>query len=300
MLGKLFKEEQIFRIDHYLAKESLQNILMFRFSNALFEPVWSKDHIDKVEIRFHEAIGIEGRGEFYEDIGALRDVGQNHMLQMLAIIAMERPDELGAKAIRSRRARVLASLDPIIEKDVIDLTIRGQFKGYKDEADVAVDSQTETYFRLTANINNDRWDGVPFVLESGKQMKNTVNEMVITFKEKGMCLCPPEQHSSHANKLSFRIQPDEGISILFWAKKPGFEFGLEQKDLSFKYTDSPDSQALPDAYERVLYDCIRGDQTLFASTEEIAASWTFISPILEGWKNAELIVYDKGTDGPQK
>lgn len=294
MLGQLFKEEQIFRIDHYLAKETLQNILTFRFSNALFEPLWNSKYIEKVEIQLFETLGIEGRGSFYDPIGALRDMGQSHMLQMLAFIAMDDPAMLDANVIREKRSEVLHKLETI---DVSDC-IRGQFKGYLEEKGVAAGSETETYFKVRALINSSRWKGVPFILENGKQMNETKTEIKVYFNSSASCLCPPGEDHNHQNILTFRIQPDEGISVLFWAKKPGFEFGLESKELSFKYKDSPDTKALPLPYERVLYDCIRGDQTLFASTKEITASWNFITPILEGWRTGDLLMYDKGTRGP--
>ena len=279
LLGLLFKEEQIFRIDHYLAKETLQNILLFRFSNELFEPLWDNTHIEKVEITLWEKLGTKGRGAFYDGVGALRDVGQNHILQMLSLIAMEHPGALDAAAIRRSRAKVLGALKLSSES-----AVRAQYRGYRKEKDVAPDSVTETYFKIKANVENDRWRGVPYVLESGKKMKEAKTEISIYFKKTAACLCPPEEEKHHQNVLTFRIQPNEGISVVFWAKRPGFDFALDAKELSFSYKDSPDAQKLPDAYERVLYDCIRGDQTLFTSTEEVKAAWKFITPILEAWK----------------
>jgi len=296
-LGLLFKEEQIFRIDHYLAKETIQNILAFRFSNALFEPIWNNTYIEKVEIKLWEAAGIEQRGAFYEDVGALRDVGQNHMLQMLALTAIENPGILTAAAVRRERAKVLGALRPISGDNILRYTVRGQYGGYTTEKSVPSDSTTETYFKIEAYIDNDRWKGVPFVLEGGKKMKETMKEIAIYFK-KAHCLCPPEIEKHHQNILRFKIQPDEGISVVFWAKKPGFSMELEPKNLSFLYKDSEDAKELPDAYERILFDCIRGDQTLFASTEEVQAAWKFITPILKGWEKVKLHEYAPGSEGP--
>lgn len=297
LLGKLFQEEQIFRIDHYLAKEAMQNILSFRFSNVLFEPIWSNQYIERVAITLHETLGMEGRGAFYDEVGALRDVGQNHILQMLSFIAMESPQILEAQAVRKERARILQSLKPIGGKDVANVTTRAQYKGFRKEEAVSPSSTTETYFRLEAHVQNERWKGVPFILESGKKMKETKTEITVFFKKTEACLCPPEAEKHHQNILTFRIQPDEGISILFWAKKPGFSMELEPRHFSFSYHDSENTKRLPDAYERILYDCIKGDQILFTSTEEVAASWKFITPILKHWGKTKLYEYTPGSDG---
>lgn len=297
LLGKLFREEQIFRIDHYLAKEAMQNMLAFRFSNVLFEPIWDSAHIERVAITLEEKQGIEGRGNFYDGVGALRDVGQNHLLQMFALVAMENPGAMDAAAIRSARARVLQSLRPITGGAISKSLVRGQYAGYTKEPHVASDSATETYFRMLAFVANDRWAGVPFVLESGKYLAETKTEVQVYFK-KAKCLCPPDAERHHQNILTFRIQPDEGIAVVFWAKKPGFTMELEPKTLSFLYKEESGGNLLPDAYERILYDCIRGDQTLFASTEEVNASWRFITPIIEGWNELPLIQYEQGTKGP--
>jgi len=298
-LGQLFQEEQIFRIDHYLAKETVQNVITFRFANAIFEPLWNNQHIERVDIRFSETIGVGQRGSFYEDVGALRDVGQNHLLQLLALVAMEDPQELKAEAIRPLRAALLKQLIPIPASQLADHVTRGQYQGYRDEHAVGDESQTETYFRLVAQLDNDRWRGVPFILESGKKLAENNVEIVITFKESASCVCPADDHSHHRNILTIRVQPDEGISIRFWAKKPGLTYELEPKTLSFFYKDSAAELQLPDAYEKVLYDCIRGDQTLFASTDEVTAAWAFITPILENWHTLPLLEYEPGSPGPQ-
>lgn len=300
-LGQLFKEEQIFRIDHYLAKETIQNILAFRFSNLLFEPLWNKEHIEKVLIRVWEKAGVGTRGQFYEDVGALRDVGQNHLLQMLSLIAMEDPIELETKRLRDQRATVLRQLRPTTPEYLKQHTWRGQYAGYREEHSVTADSQTETFFRLTAFIDNERWYDVPFVLESGKKMAHDLAEICIFFKQTTHCLCPPGAEHHHQNVLTFRIQPNEGISLVFFAKKPGFATELEPKKLSFRYHEAESDvmpPQLPDAYERVLFDCIRGDQTLFTSTAEVKAAWEFITPILENWQSTPLHTYEPGTAEP--
>jgi glucose-6-phosphate 1-dehydrogenase len=298
MLGKLFREEQIFRIDHYLAKETLQNILMFRFSNVLFEPIWNSRFIDRVEMKIHEKIDVEGRGAFYDNVGALRDVGQNHMLRMLALIAMENPRSLAPDAIRLERFKVMKALQPIKGKDVRKFTARGQYRGYRDEPDVAKNSSTETWFRIKARINNKRWKGVPFYLESGKAMKESKAEIRVYLKESSSYLCPHDATCNFQNVITFNIQPEEGISVRFWAKKPGLVTDLEPRELSFYYNEHAAKQKTVDAYERVLFDCIKGDQSFFTSTDEVLASWKFVTPIIEAWKKEKIHEYAKGTFGP--
>lgn len=299
LLGRLFDETQIFRIDHYLAKETIQNILAFRFSNVLFEPIWDKHFIEKVEIKFHEKNDAGGRGEFYEEIGALRDVGQNHLLQMLAAITMENPKSLATSNFRNERAKVLKAIQPIRGRGVKKYTIRGQYDGFRKERGVSPHSKVETYFLINLFIKNDRWQGVPFFIESGKALKQNLAEIAVYFKKTVNCLCPPNSEEKHQNILKFNIQPKEGIAVRFWAKEPGPSFSLKPQTLSFSYGRSKIKTRIPDAYERVLYDCIRGDQTLFASTEEVRASWEFITPILESWQKSKLHVYKKGSLGPK-
>jgi glucose-6-phosphate 1-dehydrogenase len=294
LLGKLFKEEQIFRIDHYLAKEALQNILAFRFNNSLFEPIWRREYIDKVHIKLLEHDGVGDRGDSYDPIGALKDVGQNHMLMMLATVCMDRPRSFTAEAIRSERADVLSNLKAVIGKGAKDCTIRGQYSGYTSEENVPKDSQTETYFRIKSQVDSKRWKGVPFYLESGKAMYESRTEIDIYFKS-GKNPAGPKQEEGQ-NILTFRIQPDEGIKIKFFVKTPGLNFNVEPKTLKFKYADqaSPDWQVVPNDYERLIHDAFVGDQTLFSATEEILDSWKFIEAVVKGWKNIPLTTYQKG------
>ncbi|MBI5126639.1 MAG: glucose-6-phosphate dehydrogenase [Candidatus Taylorbacteria bacterium] len=286
-IGDLFSEEQIFRIDHYLAKEALQNVLAFRFANTLFEPLWNRHHVDKVHIKLLEKIDIEDRGEFYDKVGALKDVGQNHVLQMLALVAMESPEEFDAEHIRKERAKVLKHLMPITSKNINDLAVRGQYEGYLHEKGVRPESQTETYFRLETYIENARWKDVPFFLESGKALSESKAEIDIYFKN--------ENEEERQNILTFRIQPDEGIKIRFWVKTPGFGLQVEPKTLKFKYSDFDSLSTLPDAYEKVLFDAFVGDQTLFTSTDEVVHAWKFISPIVELWNHVPMTRYKKGS-----
>ncbi|MDP3962593.1 MAG: glucose-6-phosphate dehydrogenase [bacterium] len=283
-LGELFDETQIFRIDHYLAKEALQNILIFRFNNTIFEPLWNYEHIEAVHIRLMEKNGIEGRGGFYDDVGALKDVGQNHILQMLALIAMEPPEAFDAVSIRKQRAKLISKIKPLNSKKLEEAVVRGQYEGYSSEKGVKRNSQTETYFRLETYIDTLRWKNVPFYLESGKAMAESKSEINIYFKG-----------NDKQNILTFRIQPDEGIKIKFFVKTPGFGMVTEPKTMKFKYSDSPAFHELPDAYERVLYDAITGDQTLFTSTDEVLAAWKFITSVLSAWDRIPLKIYKKGS-----
>lgn len=293
MLGSLFEEEQIFRIDHYLAKETLQNIISFRFSNGLFEPLWGAKHIERVEIKFLKKDDVAGRGSFYDGVGALRDVGQNHLLQMLALVAMENPGELAAEAIRSARAKVLRCTK--VRRDSI---LRGQYESFRSEPGVRPDSTTETYFKMQMRVANSRWRGVPFILESGKALKDNEVSITVYFKP-SKCLCPQKHERAHQNALTFGLEPKDEIAVLFWAKRPGFDFELEPKRLSFSLTEGVLRHQIPNAYERVLVDSVRGDQTLFASTEEVKAQWKIVSPILEKWSKLPLRQYSKGSSGPR-
>jgi glucose-6-phosphate 1-dehydrogenase len=299
LLGRLFREEQLFRIDHYLAKETMQNILAFRFSNSIFEPLWNKDHIEKIEVLFFEKDSVRDRGASYDAVGALRDVGQNHMLQMLALVTMETPVSFAGADVQAARAAALAALKQPSRHGILSIVSRGQYEGYREEKNVAGDSTRETYFRLKLGMSGERFSGVPLFLESGKMLGEEKMEVVIFFKKRD-CLCDAGEKCVHQNKLTFRIQPQGGITLSLWTKRPGFGFVLEEKDLSFLYgRDALESREL-DAYERVLFDCVRGDQTLFASTDELIASWRALMPILEGLDRVPLATYPRGSMGPGK
>lgn len=301
-LDEVFREEQIFRIDHYLGKDALQNLLTFRFTNVLFENSWSADDIESVHIRMFEDIGVEDRGEFYDQVGALRDVGQNHVLQMLALTAMESPGKLEAGALRAKREELLRSLVHWERADdVAANTVRAQYEGYRDIDGVAPDSETETYFQLRAFVDNDRWRDVPFYLEAGKRMGEKLVDITVVFKAKIPCVCGRDDDHEHKNIVTITLQPDHGVNMRFWVKEPGLTFDLSPQDLSFSFAESELTEKVPDAYEKLLFDCIQGDQTLFVSTDEVEAAWAFITPILEQWEeNATptLRSYQQGESGP--
>lgn len=297
MLGKLFDEKQIFRIDHYLAKEALQNILAFRFANPMFEPIWNRTYIDRIHIKLYEKEGVGDRGAFYDAIGALKDVGQNHILAMLSLIAMNNPGSFSAENIRSERAHVLNSLKKLSPKKISQYVVRGQYAGYLSENGVKTLSNTETYFRIKAEMSGARWKGVPFYLESGKSLSESKAEIDVYFKKsKKRIWRAADKDNDIPNILTFRIQPDECIRIKFNVKTPGYGFDVEPKTLKFKYSDvSSFSDAIPNDYERLIRDAFSGDQTLFASTEEIVASWKYIMPIMDNLASLPLKIYEKGT-----
>lgn len=285
MLSKLFREEQIYRIDHYLAKEMLQNILAFRFCNNILEHDWNSNFIKKVDIRLLEDIGVKDRGSFYDGLGALRDVGQNHLLQMLALIAMDQPRVLDPYSIRDKRSRVLQDLAIPTKQDITQTSIRAQYKGYRNTKGVKIDSQTETYFKVQAYINADRWHGVPFILESGKRLKDARKEIVVTFKHHMPCLCPPDAQEHYKNKVVFSLEPQESIQVYFWSKKPGLKMEFEQQVLNFVYRKKQQKTQYTEEYEKLLLDAMMGDQTLFVSTSEVEYMWRFIDPIISAWQN---------------
>ncbi len=299
ILAKLFKEEQIYRIDHYLAKDTIRNIIFFRFSNVIFEPLWNSKFIEKVEIKLLEKEDVENRGSYYDSIGALRDVGQNHLLQMLALVTMECPESLSAGSIRKKRAEVFNSIMPINTKKLVNqFVIRGQYKGYRNIKGVSPDSNTETYFKIKSFLKNSRWGNVPFYLESGKALKERRIEIVIYFRKASKLVCP-DSYKNHyyRNIFTIKIYPEEGIFIRFWVKKPGLLQDLEYRDFVFNYNRGMKIKA--GEYEKVLLDCFSGDQTLFTSTEEIRYTWRFITPVLNNWDGNELYIYKKGSVGPE-
>lgn len=302
-----FKEHQIYRIDHYLGKETVQNLLVFRFANGMYEPLWNHNFIDYIEITGAEFLGVEGRGGYYEGSGAMRDMFQNHLLQVLAMVAMEPPTAFTADSMRNETAKVLNSLQPLSEEDLRNNLVLGQYTesvvrgetlpSYRDENGVAADSRTETFMALKMFINNWRWNGVPFYVRSGKRLPTRVTEVVIHFKPTPH---PVFYKNAPKNKLILRIQPDEGILMQFGLKEPGAGFKAKEVTMDFHYNSMEGNEFLS-AYERLLLDALKGDATLFARTDAVEACWKFVQPILD-FKNdpKALYGYAAGTWGPKE
>lgn len=307
---KFFREEQIYRIDHYLGKETVQNILVFRFANGIFEPIWDRRYIDHIQITVAENIGIENRGNYYETSGVVRDIVQNHLLQVLALIAMEPPAEFNADDVRNEKLKVLKALH--LDRNNANGLVRGQYgpgkvggvvvNGYVQEAGVAPDSTTETYLAMKLNVDNWRWAGVPFYIRSGKRLSRRVTEIAIQFRmPPRMLFSEATRHEIEPNVLVMTIQPDEGISLKFGAKRPGSGEQVQPVVMNFNYGESFNIPA-PDAYERLILDCVLGDSTLFTRADEVEAAWQLISPIVEGWKagaNSFIEQYRSGSAGPK-
>ena len=299
-LSVLFREEQIYRIDHYLAKDALQNIIAFRFSNGIFEDNWNRDYVEAVYIRVCENIDVRTRGSFFDGVGALRDVGQNHMLQMLALIAMENPEKLDAPSIRSARAKVLRALRTPTREDIGTSIVKGQYETYRATPHVAPESKTETYFAFKTFVDTPLWRDVPFYLEHGKAMEESRTEITVRFRSSKNCVCGERSPHEHPNFVRFTISPQQKITVRFWVRKPGVKYELEPNDLSFdRHTTLPPGSTLAEAYEEVLFDGICGDQTLFVSNEEQEAAWTFVTGILKLWRDEEPIRYAEGSNGPE-
>lgn len=311
-LSKYFKEDQIYRIDHYLGKETVQNILVTRFSNGVFEPLWNRNYVDHVEITSVENIGIENRGGYYDSSGALRDMVQNHLLQLTGLIAMEPPSSFDSNAIRNEMVKVFQSLKPFSIKDIQKNSIRGQYTaatikgkkvpGYREELNVNKDSRTESYVAIKLFIDNWRWGGVPFYIRTGKRMPTKVTEVVIHFKQTPHFLFSNQDQVNSCNQLVLRIQPDEGMIFKIGMKVPGQGFNIQTVNLDFHYADLSNTY-LPTAYERLLHDCMIGDSTLYQRADAVEAAWKFVDPILKAWKSDDKIPlygYPAGTWGPEK
>ncbi len=307
---KDWNENQIFRIDHYLGKETVQNLLVTRFSNGIFEPLWNRNYIHHVEITSSESLGVEGRGGYYESSGALRDMIQNHLLQVVGLVAMEPPSSLEPLAIRNEILKVFQSFRPLKPKDVKLNTIRGQYTsstikgehviGYREEEGVSGKSITETYAAIKFYIDNWRWGDVPFYIRTGKRLPTRVTEVVIHFKPTPHFLFTQSNLGKACNFLVLRIQPDEGVLLKIGMKTPGAGFEVQNVNMDFHYADLS-HQRIPSAYERLLYDAMRGDNTLYARSDEVIAAWKFLTPILEAWKNDKTVPlygYPAGTWGP--
>lgn len=296
MLSKLFKEEQIFRIDHYLGKDMLQNILAFRFSNTIFEQSWSNKYIDSIEVKLLEKDGIGERGTFYDGVGALRDVGQNHLLQMVSLITMPNVGSMAPELIRKSRLEILDTLEIPSKEFILENTFRAQYESFTKEEGVLKESRTETYFKSEAVLHHPRWKGVRITLEGGKATGERKKEIVVRFKHPHPCLCPPGSDHGYHNKVIFAIEPKEEITFRLWYKKPGFDLDVEKRSFDLGYRRKSKKHKYTEEYEKLLLDCFSGDQTLFVSTDEVEATWKFIDPILKVWEEGDvpLTGYKKG------
>ncbi len=311
-LRENYKEDQIYRIDHYLGKETVQNILVTRFANGIYEPLWNRNYIHHVEITAAESIGVESRGGYYDHAGALRDMVQNHLLQLLALVAMEPPMSIQSEAIRNEKLKVFEALRPLSKDDLEHNVLRGQYMpatvrgkemtGYREEKGVDPESKTETYFAMKLFIDNWRWAGVPFYVRTGKRLPTRVSEVVIHFNPVPHRLFIDNKDSfNQDNQLILRIHPDEGILLKTIMKIPGNGYEVANVNLDFHYSNLHGTY-VPEAYERLLLDCMTGDSTLYIRGDALEATWKFVQPILDYWKdnpNAALHGYPSGTWGPE-
>jgi glucose-6-phosphate 1-dehydrogenase len=302
-LARSFNEDQIFRIDHYLGKETVQNLMALRFGNALFEPLWNAQNIDHVQITVAETLGVEGRGAYYDHAGATRDMVQNHLMQLLCLTAMEPPTMFNAESVRNEKLKVIKALDPLSEDDIV----RGQYRAdgkdpsYLQECGNP-DSTTESFIALKVQVSNWRWASTPFYLRTGKKLRNRLSEIAVVFKD------PPhsifaETPELQGNVLTIRLQPDEGINLSMTIKEPGpGGMRLTQVPLDMTFAEALGNEEIdaPDAYERLIMDVIRGDQTLFMRGDEVEAAWGWVDPIIKNWeeKQAKPAPYDAGGNGP--
>lgn len=312
-LQSIFREEQIYRIDHYLGKETVQNILVFRFANEFVEPLLNSTYVDHIQITVAENIGVEQRGKFYDVTGALRDMVQNHLLQVTALVCMEPPPSLDPEAVRDEKTKLLRSIRRIQPEDVTEVTVRGQYapgvflgervKGYREEDDVAPDSDVETYVALKLNIDNRRWHGVPIYLRTGKRLAKRVSEVAVRLRNVPQMLFDDAQASEiQPNVISLQIQPDEGISVRFQAKVPGLTLNnIRPVRMDFKY-GAAFAPSAPEAYERLLLDAMLGDTSLYARDDFVEAAWELVDPIIEGWQLTKMPAhsYLPGSWGPKE
>ena len=310
IVSHVFPEDAVYRIDHYLGKETVQNIMVFRFGNSMFEPIWNRNYIDYIEITAAETLGVENRAAFYEETGALRDMVANHLLQLLTLTAMEPPVAFDADSVRELKVQVLRAIRPITVDEVAKRTVRGQYgpgkisgvevPGYRQEPGVNSQSNTETYVAVEFHVDNWRWAGVPFYVRAGKRLANQLTEIAVHFKRTPQALFARNPGDVHHNVITMRIQPNEGIAINFGAKTPGSHMRASRVNMDFSYRDAFGT-ATPVAYETLLLDAMRGDATLFTRRDEVEAEWRIITPIEEAWTQLpppEFPNYPAGSEGP--
>lgn len=303
-LHKVMHEKQIFRIDHYLGKETVQNILVARFANTIFEPVWNRNYIENVQITVAETVGVETRGKYYDKAGVVRDMFQNHLMQLMTLVAMEPTSSYEADSLRDEKVKVINAIRPIKTNEIKTNTVRGQYFGYRQEPNVAEDSNTATYAAIKLFVDNWRWQGVPFYLRSGKRLAEKVSEIIITFKSPPHMIFPNRTSlESPPNIFSMCLQPDEGIHLQFEAKVPDTLAETKSVNMDYHYRDEFGPHALPEAYERLLLDVINGDASLFTRADQTELSWALFDPILAGWESPNappLSFYQPGSWGPNE
>jgi glucose-6-phosphate 1-dehydrogenase len=301
---EVFHESQVYRIDHYLGKETVQNLLVFRFANAIFEPIWNRNYIDHVQVTVSEEVGLGSRAGYFDTAGVMRDMFQNHILQLLTLTAMEPPAEFDATALRDEKVKVLKAIQPIEPEDVGQYTVRAQYRTYRDEEGVAVGTETATFAALKLFINNWRWRNVPFYLRSGKALADKVTEITVQFRHVPHLMFPlPPGQQLPPNALALCLQPNEGMNLRFETKVPGAGMRTRSVDMNFLYEQDFGKNILPDAYERLILDALHGDATLFTRSDEIELAWGLVDPILAGWQGVNaptLAFYESNTWGPGK
>jgi glucose-6-phosphate 1-dehydrogenase len=301
-LHRVFAENQVYRIDHYLGKETVQNILVTRFANTIFEPLWNRNFIDHVQITVAETVGVEHRAGFYDGVGVIRDMFQNHLLQLVSLVAMEPPASLQADALRNEKVKVLSTIMPVTGKLVADNSVRAQYEGYKNEPEIKQNSITPTFAALRLFVNNWRWQGVPFYLRSGKKLAEKQSQIIIRFKEPPMAMFPVSSNTGTTpNMLVLYLQPDEGIHLRFEAKVPDTIAETRSVDMEFHYAEAFGPTAIPEAYERLLLDALQGDASLFTRADEVETAWSLIDPVVREWEENQspaLSVYKPGSWGP--
>ena len=300
-LGEIFEERQIFRVDHYLGKDTVQNMIAFRFANGIFEPVWNNKYIDHIQVTISEKNGIGKRGKFYDGVGNLRDVAQNHLLQLVASVSMEQPKSFTKEDVRDARAKAIAAITCIPPENVAENVVRGQYKSYKTEKDVSPESDKETFVAMKFFMNTPRWEHIPVYARAGKKMARDVVEISIVFIQTCHVLFKEAGCPEIGNVLTIRIQPDEGISMRVIAKQPGTKLALAPVNMRFSYADEFGVKGT-DAYEKLLMDIFAGDQMLFNRSDELESSWKFMTDILKGWEeyNPPLYSYDDESEGPEE
>ena len=311
-VSQVFSEDQIYRIDHYLGKETVQNLLVFRFANGIFEPIWNRRYVDHVQITMAESIGMEGRGKFYQETGILRDILQNHILQLLCLVGMEPPSDFEANAVRDEKVKVLNAIEPFTKEELDKFVVRGQYSqgslwgkshpGFLQEDGIPSDSATETFVAMKLVINNWRWAGVPFYIRTGKRLPKRVTEIAIYFKSAPLQLFGEQKQDVTSNMLALNVQPDEGIALKFDSKVPGPSGTIRPVTMDFRYGTSFGEKA-PDAYERLLLDAMLGDSTLFTRADETNMAWKLVTPVLKHWEKLgreKLPQYEIGSWGPKE